>query len=215
MINYIDLILIAIVILFVVIGCKKGFAMSILGFSSTIISLIVSVLLYNPLTEFLKKTVIFTWTEQSVYNQLCPSGVKTMPDDTLSNVIKDTQLPDFLKDSLVKNSENINVKQSVEGIYQSISNYVAGILICIFSILLLFIVTKILLYILKKVMKHVTKIPVIHSVDKIGGFLIGLVQGVIIAYLVLMAVTVIASFNDIPWISSYLDSSIFTKFIQK
>lgn len=58
----------------------------------------------------------------------------------------------------------------------------------VISIILLFVLLKILFSIIFSILNKITKLPIINEVNKLGGILVGVVEGVVISYLLLLLV---------------------------
>lgn len=61
-------------------------------------------------------------------------------------------------------------------------------IINVISIILLFVLLKLLFSIIFSILKNITKLPIINEVNKIGGIVVGVVEGIVIAYLLILLV---------------------------
>lgn len=69
-----------------------------------------------------------------------------------------------------------------------IINSIVFRIINVISIILLFISLKLLFSIIFSILKNITKLPIINEVNKIGGIAVGLIEGVVITYLLILLV---------------------------
>ena len=83
------------------------------------------------------------------------------------------------------------------------------------SILLALILAAIVLFVVASVLKVVDRIPVIHTLNRLGGALVGLVFGVLAIWVILI---VLGSFSDVEWcknVTTYVKDSPILSFMLK
>ncbi len=89
-----DIILIFILVLFAYDGWKRGFVKKLLGLVSTVISLIFSIILYNPISKFISESSLGAFVRENVYNFLQEKGEQLLKTDvaveTASTIIINT-----------------------------------------------------------------------------------------------------------------------------
>lgn len=61
-------------------------------------------------------------------------------------------------------------------------------IINVISIILLFILLKLLFSIIFSILNKITKLPIINEVNKIGGIIVGFVEGIVIVYLFMLVI---------------------------
>lgn len=76
-----DIILILILIAFSYFGWKKGLVKTLLGLASTIISLVLSMILYNPISKFLEESPLGDLIRKNVYKLLTERGEQLLKTD--------------------------------------------------------------------------------------------------------------------------------------
>jgi hypothetical protein len=77
----------------------------------------------------------------------------------------------------------------VSGYSEYISGFFANMALNLISIILLFIVVRICLIMLLNIMDFVASLPVIHMLNAIGGGIFGMIQGVIVIWIILGVIT--------------------------
>ena len=121
----------------------------------------------------------------------------TNDDDSVSedsDVINDTKLPNILKKALIsKNTAAEYVKLGVSNFKDYVVKSVANILLKIFVYIALVIVIYIIIRILLMVSKVITKIPIIHGINKLFGAALGLFQGLLIIWLIGFVISLISN----------------------
>ena len=126
---------------------------------------------------------------------------------TAKSVIEGLNLPGFVKDmvgnSIVKSIPDISELVNVSGVVDSISGILAQVIINIISLIVLFALIKIGLFIVENMIKGVTDLPVIKQADKIGGFALGALEGVLAVY---AAFAIMMMFNTLPQFQGFFDA---------
>lgn len=189
--NYlIDLILIAIIALFTFIGYKKGLIKVAFGLVSFILAIVISVILYKPVSSFIiKYTPLDDYIENTVSERLTSS--ETTKEET---------------DNIVSNYYN-NIKNASTSV---IASGISKTVINISSMLIVFIVSKIILMLFKFIGDIIAKLPLIKQFNSAGGFIYGLLKGFVIIYIILAIIAVLAPIVDINNIVTIINSSIIT-----
>lgn len=189
--NYlIDLILIAIIALFTFIGYKKGLIKVAFGLVSFILAIVISVILYKPVSSFIiNYTPLDDYIENTVSERLTSS--ETTKEET---------------DKIVSNYYN-NIKNASTSV---IASGISKTVINISSMLIVFIVVKIILLFFKFIGDLVAKLPLIKQFNSAGGFIYGLLKGFVIIYIILAIIAVLAPIVDINNIVTIINSSIIT-----
>ena len=71
---------------------------------------------------------------------------------------------------------------------EDVLNGIVYRVINVISFILLFILLKILFSIIFSILNKITKLPIINEVNKLGGILLGLIEGIVIVYLMMLLV---------------------------
>ena len=71
---------------------------------------------------------------------------------------------------------------------EDVINGIVFRIINVISIILLFIFLKLLFSIIFSILNKITKLPIINEVNKLGGIVVGMAEGVVIAYLLMILV---------------------------
>ena len=189
--NYlIDLILIAIIALFTFIGYKKGLIKVAFGLVSFILAIVISVILYKPVSNFIiKYTPLDDYIESTVSERLTSS--ETSKEET---------------ENMVSNYYN-NIKNASTSV---IASGISKTVINVSCMLVVFIVAKIILLFFKFIGDLVAKLPLIKQFNNAGGFIYGLLKGFIIIYILLALIALLSPIININNIVTIINSSIIT-----
>lgn len=189
--NYlIDLIIIAIIALFTFIGYKKGLLKVAFGLVSFILAIIISIVLYRPISNF-----VINYTPLDDYIQT-----------TISERLEAPQTTDEETENIVSNYYH-NIKNASTSV---ISSGISKTIINVACMLIVFITVKIILLFFKFIGDLIAKLPLIKQFNTAGGFLYGLLKGFIIIYILLALLAILAPIININNIINIINSSIIT-----
>ena len=158
----VDLIIIALVLLFIFLGYKKGLTGSLIKLLSFIIAIVVAFVLYKPVANaVIENTVI----DDNIRTTLSATlGVEDKTENTEENV------PSTIMDNINKEIENATDEVKANVIDHTTITRVILVLISLFA-------------------KILTDLPVIKQVDKLGGLAYGAIEGIVIVYAVLAVIS--------------------------
>lgn len=183
---FVDLGILFIILISTFIGYKKGLIKVAFGLLSFIIAIVISLLLYKPISNFITN-----------YTPI-PEKIETQIESRISSADeKETQ-------NFVSNYYN-NIKNASTSL---IAHNITISIINISSALIVFIVSRIILFFLKFSTDLIAKLPLIKQFNHIGGFLYGLLAGFIVIYLLFTIITVIAPVVNLNNVITFINSSI-------
>lgn len=198
----IDIVIVGIILLCMVTGYIRGLTGSLIKILSFILSIIIAFVLFVPVSNLIiDKTKIDENLEQSIREMI-----------TQDNKSEDKNMPTAITDYIEK-----QVKEATDSAKESIINSTArDVSITIVKAgtwIVLFIVARILLICLKFITGLIAKLPVIKQFDKLGGILYGIIEGLIIVYVLLAIISFVSPMingtltNDIE--QSYVGSMMY------
>lgn len=210
-----DVILILIVIIFVVVNAHRGAARALAGIATSILA-------------YFGATALGAFLSEVVYNWLLKPAITKAVADAVTNVSNNTagsavdKLPDWLTKMLNLSGEDLtklfseplnsvsdSVTNAVENAVKPIAVSILGFFITIILFLLfLFIIRKLLI----KPLLGVFEFPVIRTVNRFFGALLGLVEAFLTVSLLAYLLRLI-----IPYVGSstgfFSESTIYNSFI--
>ena len=185
-----DLIVIAIIALFTFIGYKKGLIKVAFGLISFILALIISVIIYKPVSHFIINYTSIDNSIASLVEERLSSPDNT--DEETQNIIS----------NYYSNIKTVSISAIAKGISTTIIN--------VGCIILVFIITKLILLFFKFSGDLIAKLPLIKQINHAGGFIYGLLKGFIIIYLLLALIALISPIINIDNILEIINKSIIT-----
>lgn len=186
----IDLIVLAIIALCTFIGYKKGLIKVAFGLVSFILAIVISVVLYKPVSNFIiNYTPLDDYIEQTISERL---DAPETTDEETENIVS----------NYYNNIKNASTNVIADGISKTIIN--------ISCMIIVFVVAKLILLLFRFLGDLIAKLPLIKQVNHAGGFLYGLLKGFIIIYGLLALIAIISPIVDINNVVSMINKTIIT-----
>ena len=201
-----DLIILAIIILSIFNARKKGFIKASYALVSLILTFILMFTFKEPFKDFLKTTFIGESINSMVENAVNKNVGDEVPQYDV--LVKEMGLPGFLTGFTKDLSENVS--ETKEEIVTNVAASVTDGILNILSVLLLFLIVRISLCIVIGVFDLIAKLPVLNSINKFAGALMGLINGLFIVYLV--CAVMILFVPNTPELKEIIDNSTITKY---
>lgn len=212
----IDLSIILIMIVFGVVGYKKGFIRSITTLCSSIIALILSFIIYPIVNMLLKLTPIYTSIYQGVFKKIeiidFGKGIQSQGNAILENI---TWLPDFLT-MQIKNNNNTAMYELLGAatIQEYISSYVTHMIMSMLALLITWILLKVVLGIVFRILGSIIEnLPVMSSLNRCAGLFFGLLKGVIALSILSLIVPLLITSPVFENISQSIEGSILIRWL--
>ena len=183
----VDLIIIAVVLLFIFLGYKKGLTGSLIKLLSFIIAIVVAFVLYKPVANaVIENTVI----DDNIRTTLSATlGVEDKTENTEENV------PSTIMDNINKEIEN-----ATDDVKANVIDHTTITIVNIGSGIVIFLAVRVI----SLFAKILTDLPVIKQVDKLGGLAYGAIEGIVIVY----AVLAVISLTSVIWANNAVVTAI-------
>ena len=161
----VDLIIVAIILLSTFLAYKKGLIMLAIQLLAVIISIVITVVLYKPISNLI---INVTSIDETIQNSILEEANDIMTNkEEKSNQIVETIQNNMLPETA--RTISINIIQGA-------------------VILLLFVIARIVLKFVSGLANLVSKLPIINQFNRLGGAIYGLLRGVLIIYVLLLIV---------------------------
>lgn len=170
---------------------RKGFVRAVLNFLPMVAALAATRFLTPTVSELLRKTPFFDALTNTVGNGLhLENAIGDADMQTQTDIIQSMHLPDFLKESLVENNNPVIYHLlDVESLQSYIAGFLANICINIISVLLVLIVVWLAVKFVLKALNLISKLPVLNFFNRACGFLVGLLKGLCVTWLICFVLT--------------------------
>lgn len=200
-----DIIIIALIVIFAIIGFKRGIAKTLLNIAGLLVSAISAYYLSSIVAQFvydtfLQQTVV-TNIEQLIQDKgmeyAIANSFEAVPQ-WISGVISfivglfGITLNEFEQNMNVTQNITISVAHTIEGALSSVIVTAIGVIIAILLFIIIFIIVKKLI----RLVLNVFRVPVIKQVNQLLGCLLGGVEGMIFVWFAVNLFYAIMLFTD-------------------
>lgn len=188
----IDFIIVGIILLFTFIGYKRGLVKIAFSLCTFIIALIVSLILYKPIsTLVINNTEIDEKIESTIIEKILPEGVSQTEEIEL-------------KDEDIYNTILKGNKHSIQSIAETFSTKIIESIV----MLLIFIIAKIVLRFVTFLADLIAKLPLLNSFNHLGGTIFGFLQGGLIVLVVFALISLFTPMIEESLINNINNSKI-------
>ena len=183
-----DLVMLALLLVVAFAYARRGFAAGLVQFVGNLASLIGALVLSHQASPLLFEKFFQNGFVTSIQNTLTAEGTVNIQ----STIEKYAGfLPESIKESLTASAAGLLDSGAPDLAVKLVDEVIAPLLTPIIAIVLFFVafaLCRLLVGLLVAVLTNVNRIPVMGSVNRLFGFLMGLAAGVVDLYLVLCAV---------------------------
>ena len=160
-----DIIILIIIAGAAVIGYRKGLIRSVFNLGYHFVSLAAAAFSYPMVSKKLSETQLYDKISEYVTQKVSAGGF-----------INTEALPEFMRQT---------AQAGIDAAVENTASSVTDLIVTIISVIIVFVVVKFVLGIASKTLNSFAKLPVIKGFNKLGGFVFGILSGVIIVYVVL------------------------------
>lgn len=212
----IDLIVILILLIFAVIGYKRGLIRSAITLCSSIVALVLSFIVYPAINMMLKLTPMYTSIYEGVFKKVeaidFGRGIQSQGNAIVENI---TWLPEFLTIQ-IKNNNNTAMYEllGVKTIQEYISMYIANMIVSLIAILITWFLLKVILGTMLRMLGSIIEhLPVISSFNHGSGLIFGLLKGIVTLSVIGLIIPLFITLPAFQNISQNIEASILTKWM--
>lgn len=196
-----DLIIVAIIASNIFICYKKGLVKLSVGLVAVLAAIILSVILYKPVSNLIIKN---TGIDKKIENVI----IENFSADTQNG--EETRYVGII-DYLEKYANDAVTKTQNEIVYETAGTMAVKITNVI-VLLAIFIIVRAVLVLLTFVSDAITSLPLIKQCNEVGGVIYGIIKAFLIVYIILAIVFLIVLVSGNSTISDMISSSHITKF---
>ncbi|MBE5941679.1 MAG: CvpA family protein [Lachnospiraceae bacterium] len=205
----------------VVIGWARGFLKVLLSVAGLIVSIMLALYVAPRVSGYVQEhtkldEVIASYiSEELGFDDKMKETTKAQEIE----VIRELAIPETLKSNMLdnNNSEMYSALQAT-GVYEYIAKSIAVVIINAVVFLSLLVIARVFFATLGKVADGLTKLPIVRSLDKVGGGVLGMIQGLILIWILFLLLSVtsassisyemIASIRQIPLLKLLYDNNL-------
>lgn len=193
----VDLVILGIILLCVIVGYVRGLTGSLIKILSFVIAIVIAFILFIPISNLvINSTQIDEELEKSIREMIVQD-----------NENKDEKMPEAITDYIGRQIEQA-ADSAKETIADSTAREVSTTIVKAGTWIILFILARIILICLKFITGLIAKLPVIKQCDKIGGIIYGLIEGLIIIYVLLAIISFVSPMTNGTLVSAINQSYV-------
>lgn len=221
-----DLIFLAILVLSIVMGYKKGIISVLFSLFALILSLVLTAFLYKPISNWVMNNTEWYESLKTTLEENLTIGDETgdstgdvaddttnnVTDNTTKNVTNEENETNFLNEYLEKYVLE-SISETSDDVVEETAKVLAERIIAICVAIVLFIVIRIAIMLLKFIVAGIAELPIIRQFNELGGTVYGILRGLLIIYVALAVMFFIVSVNNSEFIINLIDTSIVSKIL--
>jgi len=187
----IDLIIVAIILLFTFLGYKRGLVKLAISLCTFFIAIIVAFALFKPISAVvINNTSIDETIENTITDKILPDGVS--PEDEIE---MDFNLPKML---LEESSNTV----------KDIANSFSVTIIETACFLVIFVAVKIALKFVTIIANLIAKLPILKQFNKLGGTIYGIAEGLFIVFVIFAIISLTSPLIDASILNNINESTL-------
>lgn len=220
-----DIVLVCTFIISIFIGFRRGFTVLVFNLICLIIMVVAVLALCKPLTTLVyENTNVDEFFSKHIKNSIGSFIDEQIEKNGKINTGK-TQIARPIADKINSYIEEAEEKGSVDDVSKYVADKLSYIAISAIVIVVLCIVIRISTIFLRAFLYFITDLPIIHSLDKIGGITYGVLRALFIVYVVLAILSllspvlantgIIAAINNSSLCEKFYNNNIFLNILLK
>ena len=169
----IDFLILLIILICTFIGYKRGLVKVVVGLLAFVIALVASVILYKPISNLIiEKTNLDDNIQAGIYEEIKGEDIEK----------SDNGIIEFANQYLVSEMKEVTAELISESITETI--------IEVITFIILLILIRIILMFANAIFGLIAELPIIKQFNKVGGTIYGILQGIIINYIIFAIIIV-------------------------
>lgn len=181
-----DIALIAVIAISTYLGVKRGFVRSLCNLLSFALSIIVAMLTYSTITNFVAASPVGVFISGKLSESINSSAVDL------------SAFPEFLRKPLESGSAEI-----VDIVAQNLT----ALIIAVISVIITIVVVKFLLKLLFNALNVFAKLPVLKQCNGLLGCVFGFISGCFWACIIIIAITYLSYIPSAEFLKELIDTS--------
>lgn len=199
-------------------GMRRGLIRTVFSTVTMIVAIILASYLSPQVSRFVQGTAWFDMINGRVEASLMEAF--EMPDEPgvaeQAAIIQQLPLPESIRHSMLENNNTqIYDALGISAFKSYVANYITCLIVNALSYLLVFIVAVIILKILAACLDIISHLPVLYTMNRLGGLLLGLLNGFVVLWIICIAASVFSSTELGHEIYRQINESAFLLFVYR
>ena len=186
----IDLIIVGILVLCIALGYRRGLAGALLKLISFALALVIAFVLFKPVSNIIIDNT--NWDE-SLTQGIREAIVSDSNEETTDGEenAEEQGMPTVIMEHINESVEAAG-DTAKEAVADAAAEEAAIIIINAGVWIALFIIAKIALFFVKGIANLITKLPIIKQFDKLGGIIYGILEAIVVIYIILAIISFVS-----------------------
>ena len=200
--NWFNIVLLAVPVLYILNGVRRGMIRTAFSLLSIVLTLVLGYLFTPYISEFLKEETPIYSSIQTGFEEKLTEAAKSRLEETAGQeeqeaFIKSLPLPESMQKVLIQHNNTEGYQELVaETFGEYLSNSAAQLAVGAVSLILTFLLVGIFLRLLSGLLEGIFSLPVLSLLNRAGGAVLGLMQGVFFVWVIFLVLTL---FWDTGW----------------
>lgn len=189
-----DLILIALIVLGAISGHKKGLVGVVVGFASLILSIILAFAFQSVVSD-------------ALYDSGLGKKVKDVAQENMQNMLDNGEsIDNSFYGSIIS---SVTTEDEISKAAEAVSRFVMKGL----SFIVIFLIVRLICYILQMILNIVFNLPILSSINSMGGTAVGVLSILIKVWIILAIISFISPLPLFEGINAYIDNTFLVKLL--
>ncbi len=192
--NWLLLVVLVVLGFYVWRGYHNGLVKTVFAIFTMIIALIAATVFSPFLSNVLQDNEsIYGFIEEKVNSVVnVDQEVQSKAEEQLS--IDNMPFPDYFKEVLFENNNNVIYDEmNISNFDDYISGYITRMILNALSYFIIFLTVFIVLKVIANILDIISKLPIINAVNKMAGLAVGLIQGLIVIWILCIILNILSS----------------------
>ena len=198
----VDLIIIGLIALCVILGYNKGLTKCVIKILSFVIAIIVAVVLFKPISGLVINN---TKIDDNIKNSIVELVQNDVSED--GKVNQNSSLPQSIVNHINEEIET-SVNETKMTVVNTVAEQVSKTIVNVGVAIALFIIARIALIFVSAISSMVTDLPIIKQFDKAGGIIYGLLESLIIIFIIFAIISFISPMIEGSGLITAINKSI-------
>lgn len=184
----VDLVIVAVFILCILMGYKRGLAGCLINVLAFFIAVAVSFVLFKPASAIVQSN---TQLDENIQTSI----VNIFEEEEKENKDEEKEKQSPILEYISNKAEEATAEKKKE-VVDNAATELSSKIIDVLSFIAIFIIARIVLIFIKVLADLITKLPIIKECDKMGGVIYGILQSFVIVFIGLAIITFVSTMTE-------------------
>lgn len=187
--NILTIVVLAVIVLFGLIGHARGFIKMLLSIFSLVLTLYLSSVISPFISEALQKTALYDSVYESTYEYVNEKLVQSAAD-SMDSLLDELQLPESMKKYISENDKSLHAGNELAA---QAASQITGLIFDGLMFLLTFLAAMVVVKLIFAAINIVSYLPIIHGINKTAGLLVGIIEGLLFVWIFFIVISLMGN----------------------